>query len=565
MILRLVVEFPGRSDRFRLYEGDNLIGSSRECTICLSDPTVSRRHAVIRVAEGKASLEDLGSRNGTTVGGRRVGGRVAVAAGAQIGLGTLKSRIEEVEEDDLATGKRLVVAPRPNAPERSVEPSGTTVAHGSLRDFVLVHLPGLLARLEREAGVAEMAQAAAAAVHEALSCTSVEVIRGSGPDHGVLFAARRTDSEGHVVEGRRGDLTLRVGFVHATEGELYRPLVDAAVALIGLAAGREPRPGPPAVPGPVPAPPDPPSLDPAVRALYRDAARVAQGEISVLIRGESGTGKELLARYLHAASPRAKKPLIAINCAAIPRELLEAELFGVEQGVATGVSARPGKFELADGGTLFLDEIGDMGAETQAKILRVLQEREVYRLGAREPRPARVRLISATNRDLEDLIQGEHFRRDLLHRVADWTVTLPPLRERPADIPNLAAHFLSREAGRRELRARGISRAALEVMQAFEWPGNIRQLEREMGRAALFLEEGQLLETRHLQEEIRSGGRRSAPRELKEVLEQVERREIERALAECGGDTAAAADRLGIGRSTLYRRMKDLGVGFGPE
>jgi two-component system NtrC family response regulator len=283
--------------------------------------------------------------------------------------------------------------------------------------------------------------------------------------------------------------------------------------------------------------------------------------VAVLITGESGTGKEVLARYLHRASGRSDGPFVALNCAALPRDLLEAELFGIERGVATGVESRPGKFELADEGTLFLDEIGDMSAETQARILRVLQEREVYRLGGRDPRPARNRIIAATNRDLAARLADGSFREDLYHRIATWVVELPPLRQRKADIANLAAFFLEREASRQGRRIAGLSRGALAALSSYTWPGNIRQLENEMARAVLFLDDGDMLESTDLSASIR--GRRPPAvgiRALDTILADVERDEIQRALAATGGDVAAASATLGISRATLYRRMKALAI-----
>ncbi|MDX1631434.1 MAG: sigma 54-interacting transcriptional regulator, partial [Thermoanaerobaculia bacterium] len=271
----------------------------------------------------------------------------------------------------------------------------------------------------------------------------------------------------------------------------------------------------------------------------------------------------LLARYIHRASPRREEPFVALNCAALPRDLLEAELFGIEQGVATGVRSRPGKFELADGGTLFLDEIGDMAFETQAKILRVLQEAEVYRVGGQEPRKARVRVVAATNQDLDELREDGRFREDLYHRIADWRVDLPALRERRADIPNLAAHFLQREVDKAGIQVAGISRGAMKILESFSWPGNVRQLEREMARAALFVEDGELLQSSHLQESLKEDSE-SRPREqsgtLKQRLERWERMEIAQAIEEHDGNLSAVARALDIGRSTLYRRMKELGM-----
>jgi transcriptional regulator with PAS, ATPase and Fis domain len=200
-----------------------------------------------------------------------------------------------------------------------------------------------------------------------------------------------------------------------------------------------------------------------------------------------------------------------------------------------------------------------MPPEVQARLLRVLQDGQVYRVGGRDPRPAQARIVSATNRDVDALLASGGLRLDLYHRIADWRVTLPALRERRADIPNLAAHFLARESARRRVQPAGISRAALDALIAFPWPGNLRQLEREMARAALFVDDGQLLERRHLQATVASAPD-PAPSTLKGTLEAVERREIERALAEAGDDTATAAAALGIARSTLYRRMKELAI-----
>ncbi len=298
-----------------------------------------------------------------------------------------------------------------------------------------------------------------------------------------------------------------------------------------------------------------------MREIYEQAARIAPSRVSVLISGESGTGKELLARYLHAASDRAEKPLVTLNCAALPRDLLESELFGVERGVATGVDARAGKFESAHGGTLFLDEIGDMAPETQARILSVLAEGEVYRIGGHTAQPADVRVISATNRDLTAMLDEGGFRTDLYHRISDWVVELPPLRKRRADIPNLAAHFLGRTCAERGVRAAGISRAALAALGAYDWPGNVRQLEKEMGRAALFIEDGALLESSMLQTAITEGAvGTEGEDDLKTVLECAEKEHIEHVLDESGGDVPRRPNALGIGVSTLYRRMKALKV-----
>jgi DNA-binding NtrC family response regulator len=433
-----------------------------------------------------------------------------------------------------------------------------------LEAFSLGHLPDLVERLVRGEPRDDVARAVGAALLQTLPCRRVELVEVGAGTEGVVFSGERECSEPttEVTVSAGNDLSLRVAFAGAAIATAFQPLLRAAAALIG-AAGRSSSAGLDTRPRPAdpPRPPDPPTLVAAVRDIYRQAERVAPSRVSVLIRGESGTGKELLARFLHAASDRADRQLVTLNCAALPRDLLESELFGVERGVATGVDARAGKFEAAHGGTLFLDEIGDMAPETQARILRVLAEGEVYRIGGHEARPADVRVISATNRDLTAMLAEGGFRSDLYHRIADWVVEVPPLRERRPDIPNLAGHFLARACAGRGVRAAGISRAAVAALTAYSWPGNVRQLEKEMGRAALFLDDGELLETTLLQPDIREAtADGNGGDELREVLERAERSHIERVLADCSGDVSAAAKRLGIGVSTLYRRIKALDI-----
>jgi transcriptional regulator with PAS, ATPase and Fis domain len=250
-----------------------------------------------------------------------------------------------------------------------------------------------------------------------------------------------------------------------------------------------------------------------------------------------------------------------LNCAALPADLLDAELFGIEAGVATGVSARAGRFELAHGGSLFLDEIGDMSLDTQARILRVLQEREVYRVGSHQPRPADVRVISASNRDLQALVREGRFRLDLYHRIADWRAELPPLRARREDIPNLAAQFLGRALQARGLIGGGLTQGAVDALLRYRWPGNVRELEREMQRAALFLNEGEALPSGMLKAEILTATDVAVEDEsLSGRLAQEERRIIAGVLAQHAGDIAAVAERLGVSKSTLYRRLASLGL-----
>ncbi len=576
MALRLIIDSNDRRRRIPLVEGSHQLGSSLECAIRIPHPSVSRRHAMIHVEDGRVEIEDLGSSNGTRVAGSKVAARQSLSVGQTVTLGAVAAILEEISDKDLEPA--VTFAAPPAEPVRSEEePLTATAALGTTRVFALKLLPDLLTRLSEGCGAVRMSQAVGAALFESLPCLAVEASAGTaageapavtaadepppGDRRGVLFSARHDEVDdlwSNAARAERGGFSLRVAFVHPSHVRSYAPLVEVGATLIALAAGAEPAVEPPAAKAAPPLP-EPPTVVPEVRQIYADAGRVASGDVSVLIRGASGTGKEVLARYLHAASNRAAEPFVALNCAALPRDLLESELFGIERGVATGVESRAGKFEMAAAGTLFLDEIGDMALETQARILRVLQEGEVYRLGGQEPRSADVRVVAASHRDLEAM-QGEgSFRSDLYHRIADWTVRLPRLAERRADIPNLAAYFLAGEARRRGLEVAGISRGAMELLEAYDWPGNIRQLEREMARAALFLETGELLESSHLQEAIRRAQPAAAP-SLKERLERVERREIRQALASHEGSVSAAAKELRVGLSTLYRRISELDV-----
>jgi transcriptional regulator with GAF, ATPase, and Fis domain len=296
---------------------------------------------------------------------------------------------------------------------------------------------------------------------------------------------------------------------------------------------------------------------PAARRVLDLVSRVAPSRTSVLLTGESGTGKELVARMIHARSDRAEQPFVAINCAALPETLLESELFGIERGVATGVEARTGRFESAQGGTIFLDEIGDMPLPLQAKLLRVLQEREIERVGGRRRIPIDVRVLAATNARLPERIAEGEFREDLYYRLRVVEIALPPLRERREDIPRLVRHFLERFAAREGREVLSLDREAFAALLSHGYAGNIRELENLLEGAAA-LSKGGVIRFEDLQwlpsRRLDRPDSESLPESEVPNLRALQERHIRRVLKLAGGNKSRAARLLGISRRTLYRK-----------
>ncbi len=299
---------------------------------------------------------------------------------------------------------------------------------------------------------------------------------------------------------------------------------------------------------------------PEMIKVARTVERVAQTDVSLLVLGASGTGKELVARGLHAASRRARGPFVAINCAAIPETLLEAELFGHEKGAFTGaVRTVEGKIEQAAGGTLFLDEIGDVPLPLQVKLLRFLQERVIERIGGRRSIPVDVRIVCATHRDVEAMVAAASFREDLWYRLAEMVVRLPTLAERPGDAVLLARHFLRRHAAQINPQIKGLAPDAAEAIARWSWPGNVRELENRIKRAAI-MADGRLVTAADI--DVPGGAGDAQPINLRAVREAADRRAISDALARADGNISATARMLGISRPTLYDLLKayDLGA-----
>jgi DNA-binding NtrC family response regulator len=296
----------------------------------------------------------------------------------------------------------------------------------------------------------------------------------------------------------------------------------------------------------------------AMKAVVRTVRRVAASDVSILITGESGTGKEVIADLLHTSSPRASGPLIKINCAALPRELIESELFGSVKGAFTGAhSDREGLFRQAEGGTLLLDELSEMPIDTQSKLLRVLQEKEVRPVGGRVSYKTDCRIIAATNRRPEEAIKDGKLREDLFYRISAVSVHLPPLRDRREDIIPLATAFLKRFSAQANRDIAGFTDEASERLRAFDWPGNVRQLQNEVQRAVLLCE-GKLVDAPDLS--ITAPTNESAGDTSYTLLEGVERNTIVQMLKETGGNKLETAKRLGIGRQTLYNKIKAYGI-----
>ncbi|MGK9369350.1 sigma-54-dependent transcriptional regulator [Melioribacter sp. Ez-97] len=313
------------------------------------------------------------------------------------------------------------------------------------------------------------------------------------------------------------------------------------------------------------------SADKKMQEAFRMVSKVLHNDITVLIQGESGTGKELIARAIHYNGSRKDAPFVVVNCASIPRELLESELFGHEKGAFTGAHQRKiGKFELANGGTIFLDEIGEMDIALQAKILRVIQEKEFERVGGNEIIKTDVRIISATNRDLRECVEKKLFREDLYYRLSSFPITIPPLRERRGDIVVLIDHFIKKNNEKLGKNVKGVTKKALKLLYDYDWPGNVRELENTIERC-IILTDGDLIDTDVLPPSITSGevtaslpsnGILFDDNSPIIPLEKLKEEAIKHALKVTDGNIVEASKKLKIGRATLYRLMEKYNIDY---
>jgi two-component system, NtrC family, response regulator AtoC len=531
--------------------GEVILGRGTGCDVVIADDSVSRRHACLRIGS-PLSLEDLGSANGTRVQGRTLarGERAEFALGEAVQIGTIMAVVRDAG-----------VRPRP----RRLWPHG--YFEGRLDEECEVSArSGAAFAVVRLRASAELD---GAALIDALSgvLRSGDVVGQAGPgDFEILLRELSRDQAARVVTRIPAALgpaepTIAVGHACFPEdGTTAEELLAVAAAAAGA---------PRTVRGePVP--------EGAMRDILRMADRVAASSLSVLILGETGVGKELLAEYLHRQSPRRDKPLLRLNCAALSPTLLESELFGHERGAFTGADRpKPGLLEGADGGSVFLDEIGELTEPLQVKLLRVIEERKVQRVGGLSPRPIDVRFIAATNRNLVDEVAIGRFRQDLLYRINAMTLVIPPLRQRVHEIAQLARVFadeIAKELGRDELV---VAPSARTLLEAYPWPGNVRELRNIIMRAAV-LSTGATIQPEHLPPELHQAadppttpsrrGERGATvagalkpgtirESVRKTVAEMERKAIMEALARHGGNQHAAARELGIHRRTLMRRL----------
>jgi two-component system, NtrC family, response regulator AtoC len=517
------------------------IGRAPENEVALDDPLISRTHARLHLGES-LSIEDLSSANGTAVLGRRLspGERAALRPGQTIEIGAWMLIVQALPATTwsarVQTHARL---------EARLEDECARASKGRKTELVLLrcHVDGPIERKAIEDVLLGSIRAgdtvASYAPHEyeiLLVDTTRENAERLGADLQTTFNAQGAELVFGGASFPRDGLTPGA-LIQRACAELRDASISGGTMRAGSGAS-----------GPI-------VIDPAMQELYRVLERVAQGTIAVLLIGETGVGKEALAEAVHQRSPRKEGPFVRLNCAAISETLVESELFGHEKGAFTGAEKmKPGLFEVAHRGTLFLDEVGELPMTAQAKLLRVIEQREVQRVGGVKPIPIDVRFVSATNRDLRDEIARGRFREDLFYRLAGVTLVVPPLRERTSEIEPLARMFAedtSREMG---LRPPRIREEALEYLRRYSWPGNIREL-RNMIERAVLLATGDQIDPEHLElDKLATAWVDAKDSRAKLTPEdEAERQRIMRAIDRCAGNQTRAAEVLGVSRQTLTK------------
>jgi DNA-binding NtrC family response regulator len=515
--------------------GEVTIGRDADTDMQLGDGSVSRRHASLEMRQGHAILTDLASRNGTFVNGERLGHEPRrVTRGDEIALGA--ARVALVARAMVPSGVRAVLV-------RSalIDRLDADLARGADLEALALRSPQPWYETD---GVA--------AWHAALPADVYVGLLGES----ALLVAGPAGAMARVHAG--ADLDAQSGTARASELGARSARELSTAALRALGAHRAPPRGKSA----------PVAIDAGMRKVYADAAKIAPSAVGVLLIGETGVGKEVLARFVHEHSGRQGR-LVSVNTAALPEALVESELFGHERGAFSGAhQPKVGLIESANGGTLFLDEIGDLPGALQAKLLRVLEERSVRRVGSTQERKVDVRILAATHRDLERAVDEGAFRRDLLFRLNACTLLIPPLRERVDEIDALARTFAD-EASPRGAKKLAISREALEQLRGYAWPGNVRELRNVIERGVALAAGGDEISIEHLPEGLRRATSSPKPAsvvgDVRDDMKDYERRRIVDALAQSSGNQSAAAKLLGLPRRTLAYKMARLAIRNTPE
>jgi len=529
---------PG-SDGLRFYLG---VGTHRvgrgEVDVSIPLDGISREHCTLDVLpDGGVVVRDLDSTNGTRVDGRRITA-CAVHQPLQLSFGDHPFRLLPESADGLALLTTGHSAALPTASTATVAPT---------------------LRPDRDADLWEAAFEGAVAADSSFPVMVWLARLRDATQASALELRRRADASIAAAVGRSTETLRELASTEhwSLHGDLVDPPTATLIRMLGLVPDVDRGEAEQAA-GPSSA--DSGTVQPELRRQLADARRVAQGGLSLLIRGESGTGKEWTARWLHDQSPRAAGPFYALNCAAIPDDLLEAELFGIEAGVATGVEARSGVFARAEGGTLFLDEIGEMAPALQAKLLRALDAGEIVPVGARSARTVDVRVLSATNRDLEQAMRDGDFRNDLFYRLAAHVLMLPPLRERREDIPALVSAFFHAACRSTDRSSPGITTRAMQALVDHDWPGNVRQLRFTIERAVQLLDPGRPLDLPQLPDGLAGNDDTASAFLLRARVARAEAEALRMALEATQGEITSACRLLGIGRSTFYDKARALSV-----
>jgi len=603
---RLRGEVGGKLECFDVGAGVVSVGTASDNSLIIPLTAVSRHHAVLQVCDGVVTVQDLDSDNGTFINGLRVSQGI-LQPGDWVAFGPAQFQLERVDPADaqlaIAFNDSLVACEGviPAEVTTEVVPGGEQHRPGAWMAALSGLANILLGELDPRPGNALAVLTAKIGTPGSLffrwkgtgdpvvvSSWGQEIALEHFPKlrQAVIRAADAASIEPVLVTGRESEppavwavlarpresplgLALHGGFAYWEQAEplaevVLRMLVHAQPEAIHVTVNGKAS--------------TPPALvfpeghvigrSPLMVAMYEELRLLVGGDLPVLVVGETGVGKEHVTRTLHLSSPRSSKPFVAVNCAAIPAELLEAELFGIEKGVATGVVAREGKFRQAHGGMLVLDEVAEMPLSLQAKLLRALQEGEISPVGARFPVQVDVRVVAVTNTDLPARVREGTFRKDLYFRLNGYRLWVPPLRQRRADIPLMVEHFLRRFASEVGKPVRGLSVKALRALVQAPWEGNVRELEHEVRRLVYLCPAGQTIDSSLLSPEILHPMPAQDLRELEKAadltlerqVEALERRLITVALARAKGNRSRAAKLLGISRNGLALKLERLGL-----